>query len=67
MDEGFRKSLAGKPQEWAIRAVAGYTARQFCLTAADREEANRHGLARTVTPDEREAWTFGFTSVERFH
>jgi hypothetical protein len=65
MDEAFRKALEGRCVDWALRAIAGYTMRQFCETAEARKQANDHGLARALTPDERAAWTFGFTWVDR--
>jgi hypothetical protein len=65
MDAAFSKALEGRDGEWALRAIAGYTMRQYCRTAETREIANRHGLARTLTAEERAAWTFGFTWVER--
>lgn len=65
MDPEFREALQGKSEDWALRAVAGYTMRQFSKTREAREIANDHGLARALTREEREAWTFGFTWVER--
>jgi len=65
MDPAFREALQGKSQDWALRAIAGYTMRQVCKTAEEREQADQHGLARTLTRQEREAWTFGFRWVER--
>lgn len=67
MNEAFRKALEGRPVDWALRAIAGYTMRQFCETAAAREQANRHGLARALTPDEKAAWTFGFAWSDRLN
>lgn len=64
MDPEFRAALEGRPNDWALRAVAGYTVREF-TNKSTREQANRNGLARALTKEEREAWTFGFTWVER--
>lgn len=66
MDPVFRAALHDRPTEWAIRAVAGYTMREFCTGDPEALElANRHGLSRAHTPDERAAWTFGFTWLDR--
>ena len=65
MDPAFRDALKDKSTDWALRAVAGYTMRQFAKDPETREIANNHGLARALTSEEREAWTFGFTWVER--
>ncbi len=60
-DDAFHAALKARPREWAIRAIAGYTTREFCKTSEQIAGANRHGLARAHTAEEREAWTFGFT------
>lgn len=68
MDAAFHLALKQKAAstEWALRAVAGYTMRVHCANAEDREQANKHGLSRAITTQEREAWSFGFTWPDRF-
>lgn len=61
MDASFRRALEGRSVDWAMRAIAGYTMRQFCQTAETRHQANLHGLARAQTRQEQAAWIFGFT------
>jgi hypothetical protein len=65
IDAAFHAALEGRPPEWVLRAIAGHTMREFCETNAETEQANSHGLARAWTDDERAAWTFGFTWVDR--
>lgn len=65
MDPEFREALQGRSTDWSLRAIAGYTMRQFSKTREAREIANNHGLARAMTQEEREAWTFGFRWIER--
>lgn len=71
IDPDFLDAVKGLPDDWAIRAIAGYTMRTLLDDLAaddrfnDRERANRHGLSRANTDDEREAWTFGFTWPDR--
>jgi hypothetical protein len=66
MDDAFHSALEGKPAEWKVRAIAAYTSR----TVADHcrmnlEPLNQHGLSRTRTAAEREAWAFGFGWPDR--
>lgn len=66
MDPAFREAISKRSTDWALRAIAGYTMRQFSQTPEDRKRANDHGLARAFTRDEKEAWTFGFTWLDRY-
>lgn len=70
-ETAFLGAIQHRSDEWAIRAVAGYTVRTFLDDLApddrggERERANRHGLSRANNAEEREAWTFGFTWPDR--
>lgn len=61
-DPAFIVALAGKPDEWKMRAVAGYTTREVLGTMhpASIPHLRQHGLSRASLPSEREAWLFGF-------
>lgn len=70
-EAAFLEALRERPDDWAMRAIAGYTVRTFLDDLApdnrggERDHANRHGLSRAYTDEEREAWTFGFTWPDR--
>lgn len=67
IEERFALAIADRPKDWKYRAVAGLATRETYGDFAPQqlEAANRHGLSRAVTNEEREAWTFGFTWVDR--
>ncbi len=66
-DPAFFRAIDGKPTDWQVRAIAGYTVRTVCDDfAMDPEPLNQHGMSRAHTADEREAWAFGFGWPDRF-
>lgn len=62
MDPDFVTALRGKPDDWRLRAIAGFTAREVYCGPDPRLVgwAREHGLSRASTDEEREAWLFGF-------
>ena len=70
-EENFLEAIRERPDEWAMRAFAGYTTRTLLDDLApdnrgrERERWNRHGLDHAHTDEAREAWTFGFTWPDR--
>ena len=66
LDAEFLAIVKEKPKQWAYRALAGYATREcYDESAEQRLWANRYGLSRAHTLEEREAWSFGFEWVDR--
>ena len=63
-DEAFGEALRALDQtnEWKMRACAARTVAVFAADFASDQGRmlDQHGMARAVTPSERQAWRFGF-------